>query len=243
MTTPCSACPLRRREHFVEMTRDEVRQTEAFKAGEMTIEPGTHLLIEGAGSAQLYTALSGMGLRYKSLADGSRQVLNIIFPGDFVGLQAGVMGEMKHSVVARTQMTLCVFDRNEFYSFVRSSPNRGFDVTWLAAMEEHFLGEALATVGQRDASDRIAWALVRIYQRGQALGMVNGGGLMPFPFRQQDLADLLGLSLVHTNKTLARLRRHNLVRWQDGQLAIPGLEPMAEMAGLELEPPPRRPLI
>ncbi|WP_203531300.1 Crp/Fnr family transcriptional regulator [Pseudoroseicyclus tamaricis] len=225
------------------MTRDEVRHTEAFKAGELRIAPGTHLLIEGAGSAQLYTALEGMGLRYKSLADGSRQVLNIIFPGDFIGLQAGVIGEMKHSVVATTPMTLCVFDRGDFFGFVKTNPNRGFDISWLAAVEEHFLGEALATVGQRDATERIAWALTKIFQRGRALGLVNDSGAMTFPFRQQDLADLLGLSLVHTNKTLARLRRHNLVRWQDGQLAVPGLQPLAEMAGIELEAPPRRPLI
>ncbi|MGZ9811476.1 Crp/Fnr family transcriptional regulator [Pseudoroseicyclus sp. H15] len=225
------------------MSRDDVRQTEAFKAGELHIDAGTHMLIEGAGSAQLYTALEGMGLRYKSLADGSRQVLNVIFPGDFIGLQAGVFGEMKHSIVASTPMRLCVFDRADFLSFVRASPTRGFDMTWLAAVEEHFLGEALATVGQRDATERIGWALIKIYQRGRALGMVNSAGAMPFPFRQQDLADLLGLSLVHTNKTLARLRRHNLVRWQDGQLAIPGIEPLAEMVGVELEPPQRRPLI
>ena len=66
---------------------------------------------------------------------------------------------------------------------------------------------------------------------------------MPLPFRQQDLADALGLSLVHTNKTLTRLRERQLANWSDGKLNIRELEKLAKVAGMELEPLRRRPLI
>ena len=242
MATKCRDCPLRRRELFTSMSDIELRYMEKFKVGELTIEPKTQILMEGSNSPQLFTALRGMGLRFKLLPNGRRQVLNMVFPGDFLGLQAGMLGEMKHSVESTTRMTLCVFDRNELWNFFRNHPDRAYDITWLAAIEEHFLGAALTTLGQRDARQRIAWALVRVHQKGEALGLMDNGQ-MPFPFRQQDLADALGLSLVHTNKTLARLRERQIANWSDNTLSIKDLPALAEMAMLDIEPEPIRPLM
>jgi len=160
-----------------------------------------------------------MGLRYKTLPDGRRQVINFLMPGDFIGLQGAVAAEMGHSVVASTDMTLCVFQRSEFLSLFQSEPQRAYDVTWLAATEEHFLGEALASIGQRSAIERVAWGLSQIWERANRLKLTEGDTL-DFPFRQQDLADTLGLSLVHTNKTLAKLRERELATWTDRKLRI-----------------------
>jgi CRP/FNR family transcriptional regulator, anaerobic regulatory protein len=66
---------------------------------------------------------------------------------------------------------------------------------------------------------------------------------VPLPFRQQDLADALGLSLVHTNKTIARLRDMGLAAWVDGKLSIPNRAKLAALAGVEPEPLDRRPLM
>ncbi|WP_371156285.1 Crp/Fnr family transcriptional regulator [Jannaschia sp. 2305UL9-9] len=242
MATACAHCPLHRSSLFLDHSPDDTRFMQQFKVGEMTIDPGTTLLMEGSNSPQLFTALRGMGLRYKTLADGRRQVLNLVFPGDFIGLQAGLMGEMGHSVQATSAMTLCVFDRAGFWSFFRSHPERAFDLTWLAAVEEHFMGEALTSMGQRTALGALAWAFVRIMQRGESIGLAKDG-IMPLAYRQQDMADALGLSLVHTNKTLARLRSRQLANWHDGILSVPNLEKLADVAGMELESLPKRPLM
>lgn len=242
MATECAFCPLRSKRIFTEMSDAEVQQTQKFKAGELQVDPGKQLLMEGSNTPQLFTALRGMGLRYKTLPDGNRQVINLIFPGDFIGLQAGVMGEMQHSVEATTHMTLCVFDRSEFYEFFKNNPARAYDVTWLAATEEHFLGEAITTIGQRDALGAVCWALLRVIERGEGLDMLVNGA-MPFPYRQQDLADALGLSLVHTNKTLAKLRERQLAVWADGELHIHNKSEMARIAQVELENPKVRPLM
>ncbi len=242
MPTPCHACPLRKRPLFRPLDPEEIDAIQRFKVGELKIEAGTPLLMEGSNSPQLFTALSGQGLRYKTLENGRRQVINFIMPGDFIGLQAGVLGEMQHSVEATTAMTLCVFNRSEFWKFVRQHPERAFDITWIAAVEEHFLGEALASLGQRTALERMAWALVRIHLRAEALGMLDGARC-PLPYKQQDLADALGLSLVHTNKTLAKLRDRQLVSWIDGMLQVHDLFALAELAGMDPEAEVVRPLL
>ncbi len=240
--TACQNCPLRKRAIFTPMSREEVAFTQSFKTGEMVVDAGTTILLEGSNSPQLFTVLKGMGTRYKTLENGRRQVINFLFPGDFAGLQAGLMGEMKHSVEATTSMTLCVFRRSALFELFRQHPERAYDLTWIAAVEEHFLGETIASLGQRDARQRIAWALVRIYERLKAVGM-EVKNAVPLPYRQQDLADALGLSLVHTNKMLKALRDTKLAEWQNGMLKIRNIPALAEMALIEESAPDVRPLI
>ncbi|MGC1495675.1 MAG: Crp/Fnr family transcriptional regulator [Sulfitobacter sp.] len=242
MATKCEFCPIRRKDLFVQMSKDELAHVQRFKVGELIVDPGTPILLEGSNSPQLFTVLHGMGLRYRLLTNGERQVLNFLFPGDFLGLQAGVMGEMGHSVEATTKLTLCVFDRAELWSFIKSNPERGFELAWLAAVEEHFMGETLTTVGQRTAIQAVSWALVRIYQRAKACGSVDGQ-VMRFPFRQQDLADALGLSLVHTNKTIGILKSRQLIGWTDQEIKFHDMAALAELGLTTVEAPPKRPIL
>lgn len=246
MTVACAKCPLRQQPLFTAMSADEVDFMERFKTGELTVDPGTTILLEGSSSPQLYTVFSGMGTRYKTLENGRRQVITFLFPGDFIGLQASLMGEMKHSVDASTPMVLCVFKRDDLWNLFKAQPNRGYDLTWIAAVEEHFLGETIATLGQRDAPQRIAWAFLRIEKRLRAVGLGSGGAggsSVPLPYRQQDLADALGLSLVHTNKTLARLRDRKIAHWADGTLRILDRAALAGIAMAEPDPEEKRPIM
>ncbi|UWQ53411.1 Crp/Fnr family transcriptional regulator [Leisingera caerulea] len=241
-STACRECPLRKRAIFTPMSREEIVFTQQFKTGELVVDAGTTILLEGSNSPQLYTVLKGMGTRYTTLENGRRQVINFLFPGDFAGLQAGLMGEMKHSIEATTPMTLCVFRRTALFQLYELHPERAYDLTWIAAVEEHFLGETIASLGQRSAAQRIAWALVRIYERLKAVGM-EAHGSVPLPFKQQDLADALGLSLVHTNKMLKMLRDKNLAQWQNGRLKVSNLPALATVAMIDLAAPEPRPLI
>lgn len=229
--TDCAHCPLRSKPLFVPFTDEELAYMRRFKTGEVSVPAGGTVVSEGERSELLYTVLQGMGTRSVLLEDGRRQVINFVFPGDFIGLQASLMGEMKHTVRASTPMVLCTFARRRLWELFRDQPARAYDLTWIAAVEEHFLGETIATLGQRDATERLAWALLRIWRRLQAVGLARGPSV-PLPFRQQDVADALGLSLVHTNKTVARLRRDGLASWSGGQLTVPDMARLAATAGL-----------
>lgn len=246
MTVSCTNCPLRKQPLFVPFTDDELAFMEKFKTGELTVAAGTTILMEGSNSPQLYSVLSGMGTRYTTLENGRRQVINFLFPGDLIGLQASLMGEMKHSVQSSTPMVLCAFKRDDLWNLFRAQANRAYDITWIAAVEEHFLGETIATLGQRDASQRVAWAFLRIERRLRALGLAGVGpraNTVPLPFRQQDLADALGLSLVHTNKTLARLRDLQVASWRDGTLHLLDRARLAEIAMVDPDPEEKRPIL
>lgn len=117
-------------------------------------------------------------------------------------------------------MVLCVFDRSSLWEIFKHDPQRAFDLTWVAAIEEHFPVETITALGQRTDTERVTWAMVRQYLYLSALGLRNKA-TAPLPYRQHDLADALGLSLVHTNKILSSLRRDGLALSRDDGLDHP----------------------
>jgi CRP/FNR family transcriptional regulator len=240
--TDCLDCPLRCRPLFVPMTADELEFQRRFKAGVRVVPAGGDIQYQGQPSPSLYTLLSGMAVRSVMMENGQRQVISFVFPGDLIGLQSGIMGEARHTVTAVTEAVLCVFPRDRIWDLFTNQPARAYDMTWIAAVEEHFLGETVATLGRRDATQRIAWALVRIWRRLVALGMEYDGAV-PFPFRQQDLSDALGLSIVHTNRVIVALRSEGLVRISGRRLEM--LDPVAlsRLALMDLETEDVRPIL
>jgi len=231
---PCTGCPLRANGLFRTFAEDELRFVSGFKRGELVVEPGGNILLEGSHSAQLFTLLSGWAFRYKTLEDGRRQILNYLLPGDLIGLQGSVIGEMQHSVEALSPVILCVFQRDQLPNLFRSHPGLAFDITWLASREERMLDENLLSVGRRSAIERAAYLIAFVYERAARIGLPTNRNLL-IPIAQQHVADTLGLSIVHTNKTLRKLAEMGLILWHDRACEVvdaEGLKSVARWSGL-----------
>jgi CRP-like cAMP-binding protein len=228
--TPCLQCPLRRCSALRAFTADELSFVQEMKADELRVDPGISFLREGTSSENLYTVLAGWAFRYKMLDDGRRQILNYALPSDLVGLQGSLMREMEHSVEALTPVTLCVFPRAKLWELYSKFPSLAFDITWLASREEQLIDEALLSVGRRSALERTAYVLLHLFVRAQEVSLGNGNSIQ-FPFTQQHLADTLGMSLVHTNKTLKRLAASNAIRWKDRVFEITDRAALERIAG------------
>ena len=117
-----------------------------------------------------------------------------------------------------------------------------FDITWLAAREEQMLDENLLSVGRRTALERAAFLIASLTMRAKAVGL-NGNGAVGLPITQQLVADTLGLSLVHTNKTMRKLADRGLIRWRDRGCEVLDLERLREIAHSEFPEETKRPLV
>jgi len=228
--TPCTKCPLRKIDTFRKFSADELTFITSFKSGELTLEAGATIFSEGTNSPHLYTVLSGWTFKYKTLVDGRRQVLNFALPGDLIGLQASVLDTISHSIEALTDVVLCVLPREKLWTLYEKHASLAFDVTWLAAREESILGEYLVTVGQRRANERIAFVLLHLFQRARQLGLVRGNTLT-LPLTQELLADTIGFSLVHTNKTLKQLRKTGAFKWTGSTFELLDEKRLVDMVG------------
>ncbi|TCL70180.1 Crp/Fnr family transcriptional regulator [Rhizobium sp. BK251] len=241
MKTPCEDCPLRGLPHFREFSREELEFVSRFKKGELAVDAGATILVEGAHSAHLFTVLTGWGFRYKTLEDGRRQILNYVMPGDLIGLQGTVMGEMQHSIEALSPVSLCVFERDSLMTLYNRHASLAFDITWIAAREERILDEHLLSVGRRSALERAAYLIAYLYERARVLKLFNGRSFLPVT--QQHIADTLGLSIVHTNKTLKKLAERGLIRWQERGCDVLDGEGLSTLAGWEGQDGNLRPFI
>lgn len=226
---PCERCPLRKLKAFRAFTPEELEFVKTFKSGELVVGPRATILHEGTSSTHLFTILQGWAFRYKSLPDGRRQLLNFALPGDFLGLQASLFKEMSHSVEALGEMLLCVFPRDRLFELFKDYPSLAFDVTWLGSREEQMLDRHLLSIGRRTALERTAYLLLHLHSRANAVGLAPRNRFSP-PITQQHLADALGLSIVHTNKTLKRLSDRKIISWKSRTLEIIDIDALREIA-------------
>ena len=109
--SPCETCPLRGTDTFRTFDAKELELISGFNTGELVAGAGSTILAEGSHNSHLHTVLSGRGFRFKILENGCRQILNFALPGDPIGLQGSLLGEMQHSVEALGDTLLCVFER------------------------------------------------------------------------------------------------------------------------------------
>ncbi len=244
--TQCRNCPLRAQPLFQSVTPVQLSLIQELKRGEIERGPGQLLITEGETDSPLLTLLSGWAFRFKTLRDGRRQILNFLLPGDFIGLQQKMTDVASHGVEALTTVRLCVFQRDSVWKLHTECPSLGFDVTWLAAQEESLVDNNLLSVGRHNALERVAAVLLSLHGRA-SLYDGNAPTLgIHFPITQQHLADALGLSLVHTNKTLRKLVSAGLCEWTPARqrLRLPDREALTRLADLDtLSEPATRPLI
>lgn len=240
----CSACPLRPLPLFITQTGDELALVQSLKRREVHLRAGETLIHEGQTDAPLFTLRSGWAFRYKTLSDGRRQILTFLLAGDFIGVQQKMGDASAHGVQTLTDAQLCVFQRDALWELHRRSPTMGFNITWLTAHEESMVDDTLLSVGRRSAEERIATLLIILFKRAAALQPDGGKSGVPFPLTQQHIADGLGLSLVHTNKTLRKLERRGLHHIEDATLYLRDVKALTRLADLygDGKPAPR-PLI
>ena len=240
----CNQCPLRALPLFLTNGKEELQLVQSLKTREQRLAAGETLISEGQTDAPLYTLLSGWAFRFKTLSDGRRQILNFLLAGDFIGVQQKMGDAAAHGVITLTDAVFCVFQRDSLWELHRQSPAMGFNITWLTAHEESLVDDTLLSVGRRNAEERIATLLILLYKRAAALQADGGASGVAFPLTQQHIADGLGLSLVHTNKTLRKLELRGLHRVEDGRLFMRDVKALVRLADLYGDgKPPQRPLI
>lgn len=239
----CLNCPLQDCRGLRPLEQKQRAYMTDFKDGEVRCERGDTILCEGDHARSLYTVLEGVLIRYRSLEDGRRQIVNFMFPGDLVGLQGAFDEPASHTVEALIPARMCVFPRSDFTSLIKEHPRLGYDLTWLAAKEETELEGHIVSLGQRSAKERVVYLATWLLDRALATGIADEGNKLSIPVTQSQIADMLGLSLVHTNRTIRALDREGLVEWSPRELCVPDLEKASDFSGFDRSGRGSRPFI
>lgn len=171
----------------------------------------------------------GWAYRYRLLGDGRRHIVNFLIPGDFVG---PYFPTAAHFCGALTDIVLCQAPRSDFTRANRDCPALASALEAIMATEYRLLSERLVSLGRRNARERMAHLLVEVYERMRRVGLINDNSY-EFPVTQEILADTLGLSVVHVNRTLRSLREDGLATVGFGRVCIRDLDGLMDVAGAE----------
>jgi CRP-like cAMP-binding protein len=178
---------------------------------------GTELLVEG-GAEGPKLLLSGWAAYQRMLSDGRRQILGLLVAGDLLG-DALQSRPPACSVVALTDVVTA--DASALVTAVRAGASPGLARAFGSARREHdaqVLG-AIVRLGGLTAFERVAHLLLELGDRmaGNGLGARDRYAM---PLTQEVLSDALGLSIVHTNRTLQQFRREGLIELRAGRALL-----------------------
>jgi CRP-like cAMP-binding protein len=207
---------------YLTLGRDDLDSLRRLIEAELTIEKRRDLVIDGYEFRKLCFVAEGFGARYKLLRNGKRQILNVILPGDLIGMPVSFLDRASYSVVAVTEMKMHVCSTDSYVQLCYRRPQFGLALSWLAAHEAAFYAEHIIDTGRRTPPERLAHFLLELHSR---LAMVGRADTTSFdlPFSQEVLGDVLGLSVPHLNRTLSQLRFEGLVSIANRRVEFPDL--------------------
>jgi CRP-like cAMP-binding protein len=230
---PIAENPLTRKlRMFTGLSSREVEWLDSATSEIRTVIAGQELVRPETIGNQIFILQTGWAYRYKALPDGRRQVLNFVLPGDFIGLRANFFGIADHSTVTLTAATVSALSASEVGNLFKDFPKLAAAMTWSAAREEAMLAEQIVRLGRRNALESMAHLFLELLIRLKAVDVVSGDSYA-FPITQQLLADTLGLSIVHVNRTLRKLRTRGLVEIEAGRIFLRDIAQLERLAAFE----------
>ena len=193
--------------------------------------PGALICPKSDGSPYPRLITSGWACRPRILADGRRQMLGVLLPGDLLGDRGDARPLTTNPATALTPVrTVSVTRLFEVVAAApHSVPNLVAVLNKIDRIEEARLLDLVVRLGCQSAIERVAGALLEFYQRSAFIGFTHEG-TFPMPLTQEKLGDLLGLSLVHVNRVISQLRRDRLVEIRSGIVAIHDFARLALLA-------------
>ena len=221
----CGNCPLRAGAGFQDFTEAELDLIASFKVEHRRVPAGADLFAYGDPATHLFTLYSGWAYRYRLLNGGRRQILGMVLPGELTGTPGAIVGRYGHSLRAATAAEFCVLSFAHLPQVLRDGHGLPMRLLWLAAHEQRMLERVAVTLGRCSAEEALAGFALDLRDRLSRRGLLDPNGLgFAFPLGQAEVADHLGMTVVHLNRVLRRMEERALLRLRRGRLEILDLD-------------------
>jgi CRP-like cAMP-binding protein len=181
--------------------------------------PGDEIVAEHSEPKESCLILSGITGRTVSFPDGRRQITAFHITGDFVDLHAMMLKVMDHNVVAFTSAKMAFIGHEVLRRISETQPHLLRLLSTIVAIDGAAQRVWIACLGRRSAEAHLAHLICEMFVRLEIVGLTSEWSF-EFPVTQSMLADAVGLSVVHVNRTLMDLRRSGMVTWERQTVTI-----------------------
>ncbi len=193
------------------------------------LDAGQYLVWDGDKPQHTCVLLSGFAYRHKIAGNGGRQIVSIHMKGDLLDLQNSLLGTADHNVQMLTRGEVAMLPVNIVRETAFRFPNIGMAMWYETLVEASIFREWVLNVGRRDARTRIAHLLCEFGVRLEVADLA-GQTSYELPITQEQLADAVGLTAVHVNRTLMKLEADGLITRTKRMVSIADWERLKEVA-------------
>lgn len=215
---------------FAELSDEDVQTLDRLVAETEVYEADSDVVREGQRVDWVNVLLDGWLGRYHVLENGRRQITAFLVPGDMCDLHGFLLQEMDHSIAALATSRVARIPRQAIMEVTERRPTLARAFWWSTLVDEAVLRQWIVNVGRRTAYERTAHLVWELFLRLEAVGRTSEFSFR-FPLTQQELADTLGMSIVHTNRTLQRLKSEGALSTGNGVLTVRDADKLQAIAG------------
>lgn len=197
---------------------------------EASFAAGDDIVTVGSRPAHSSLLVDGFAARYKLLSDGGRQITALHVAGDFVDLHAFLLKTMDHGIVALSPCRVGFAEHTDLKVISEKAPHLT-RLLWLDTLVDGAIHrEWIVAMGRRSRKSQLAHLICELHVRLRGVNRAVDWSFH-FPLSQAEMADVLGLSVVHMNRVIQSLRKEGLISWTHHTISIldwPRLQEVAE---------------
>lgn len=195
---------------------------QARKAGEVIVQ-------QGERPRSLFMLADGWACHSVTLSNERRQIISYLVPGDICDVHVFDLEVVDFALRTLSDASLVSVSREQLAETATRYPQVAWGLRRLTAISGATLRQWLANLGMRDAYERLAHLFCEMWFRLEAVGLTHGG-TFDLPVTQEQLSEMTGLTPVHVNRVLQRMRREGLIALATRSLAIHDLEALRRIA-------------
>lgn len=204
---------------LVDLTQGERQSLEKLEERQRPLRRGAVLQRENEAGGDLFILRKGLMMSYVLLADGSRQILRFLFPGDMLGVSGLIYSEAPETLCALSECVVAPFDRAALSDLIVAHPRLSAMILVYCQIERVALTDRLAALGRTSAKARVAALLLELRNRLRATdkSIANAFAL---GLTQEEIGDATGLTAVHVNRMLRQLEEESMIARDSGKVTL-----------------------
>ncbi|MXQ12312.1 Crp/Fnr family transcriptional regulator [Microvirga makkahensis] len=213
--------PLTRKlESIFTLTDDERQALSSLPMQVMATKRGQDIVHEGDRPSRSCLFLEGIGCTYKVTPEGKRQIVAFNIPGSIPDLHSFHLQTLDASVAALDPCKVAFIPHEVLQDLCERHP-RIMAAFWRKSLVDAAVyREWVVNIGQREAYKRMAHLLCEMMIRLNAVGLASDHSC-DLPITQTELGDALGITTVHVNRVLQKMRAEGLIQTKGTALTIP----------------------
>jgi CRP-like cAMP-binding protein len=215
-----------------ELSPEESDALEAAMGDVESVAPRKVIVRRGEPVHNATLLVSGYMCRYMDDREGYRQLVAIHVPGDFVDLHGYPLQRLDHDIATLSACQVSSVPHGRLTELTERYPHLGRMLWFATVLDGALHREWIFQLGRLDATERVAHLFSETYVRMAAIGRVQDQKF-DWPLTQQDLGEACGLTAIHINRVLARLRKAGLLEVRDRRAHIPDPAKLAELGQFE----------